>query len=185
MANSLWNGGAGLTVDWAKLQAALNYYQENGFTYVEVPWLVSPNITCMTFEKGAGCFSTTRGDLIGSAEQGFLSILDSLESNKHYVALTPCFRDEPYLDKYHQYYFMKVELFVKQPKSFKDRLNLFSFLALKLAEENTSRNLGFDRDDLKVELANRTWLELGSYTGNDQWACGTGWAEPRWSQALK
>lgn len=110
-----------MTTFWQNISDAVSYYQENGFTYVEVPWIVDERynlLSCKDDNKILYCAEKEKIEkkefptLVGSAEQSFLSILKELEQHKDYVAVSPCFRPQDNSPERFSYpYFMKVELF--------------------------------------------------------------------------
>ena len=122
-------------IDYALLGQALKQYQDRGYRYVEVPWLVEEQHLLETIPNPAGalvvCLNTPEGctepylpayrrsHLIGSAEQGFLSL--DLEPGA-YIGVTPCFRHEPKLDVFYQTGFVKAELFVTGESDSLDRV---------------------------------------------------------------
>jgi seryl-tRNA synthetase len=102
-----------LPVRWDYIYRALTWYNRHGYTYIEVPWVVPSSITRITYSEGTSKWRTGYGDLVGSAEQGFLSLLQQgrLKQGVKYVTCTPCFREESELSTLKHLYFMKVELF--------------------------------------------------------------------------
>lgn len=169
---------------WERLSKALEYYARLGFTYKDVPWTVSAQAIAST---GIDPLAQSEHDglcLVGSAEQSFLEIYDSLEEGKKYCALTPCFRLESELNKYTFPYFMKVELFCKT-----DSIDVvFQFLGASQGFFNKylrSRVLGTPEG---FDLVTNSNIEIGSYGvrsyGDKTWVCGTGLAEPRFSLAV-
>lgn len=136
------------TISWDRLARALTFYEKHDYTRIEVPWIITPEATLMTWrgtgveglDEGIIKAESTRfkGDLPGSAEQSFLQLaqLNALEVGRNYVTLTPCFRCEDVLDEHHQRYFMKVELFALMSITGSDveaqtRANLFLADALR------------------------------------------------------
>lgn len=175
-------------IHWGRVGQAVEHYQTCGYTYVEVPWVVSEAAINLTLPPGA--VATRCGDhyLAGSAEQSFLHLAleGQLEAGR-YVACTPCFRDEPVIDLLHQASFMKVELFslgsptwtgYQSAIGLADALDFFTAQGAKPVKVTT--DAGWD-----IEVKG---IEVGSYgyrsSGNLHWAYGTGLAEPRFSIAL-
>jgi hypothetical protein len=173
---------------WVRLGEALRYYTSNGAKYIEVPWIVSPATSAIT--KPDYCKDYYHGQyhvLVGSAEQSFIEMhayCDSL--NSICVACTPCFRDEHFLDRTHQLYFHKVELF-------STKLADVEIMAW-MAENVFERYLG-TRTIKRQQTSDDTFdlmygdIELGSYGvrahEGKSWAFGTGLAEPRMTVALQ
>ena len=91
-------------IDWKLLYEAKAFYEGLGFEYIEVPWIVEPSATSVTF--GGAPHGTQYGDLVGSAEQSFIQmILRGELSVGKYQAITPCFRSDT-LDETHESHFM-------------------------------------------------------------------------------
>lgn len=171
---------------------AIAAYQDAGFTYVEVPWVVDPKAVEVTLPEGHKAMTTADGTLVGSAEQSFiaLAIAGRLEPGD-YVAASPCFRDDT-PDELHQRTFFKVELIRIQPldhefgdyavrKMAKVARNFMTSLPDAWGAQIVERDDGLD-----IEL---NGIELGSYGhrshGDWHWIYGTGLAEPRFSIATR
>src|SRR6056300_1335646 len=99
-------------IDYELLYSALSYYKNKGYTFLDVPWVVDKkyiDITKPDIPDLAECTININDSTlypVASAEQSFLSIWDTLEEEKPYMAVTPCFRDEKE-DATHFKYFMK------------------------------------------------------------------------------
>ena len=173
-------------INYGLIAQAIAFYQKLGFEYIEVPWIVPEFIRRLTY-NGPISFNTEFGPLVGSAEQSFLFLAQSnlIESNKLYVAATPCFRDD-ICDTTHQKSFFKVELFyynfidcgmahfiLSAAQQFFRTLNL----------ESIVERINMHQSDL---MANG--IELGSYgtrlIDGKYFAYGTGLAEPRTTHVL-
>lgn len=178
---------------WARLSEALQFYTDNGCTYVEVPWEVSPQTTAITKPANAKDFPYgSRHVLVGSAEQSFLEMYNYVkEIGGICVALTPCFRDE-YEDILHQRYFHKIELFSTNPSDD----DMIYQLAMNYMDDKFGGELSvveiLSLSDINMHHACDIMykdIELGSYGvrshGEMIWAYGTGLAEPRFTTALK
>ena len=186
----------GITLGGMKLKLltyAETFYQELGFVHATVPWLVDREISALTKPSDRQDFLIKELALVGSAEQGFLHLMqrDELTPGR-YVATTPCFRDEEPLDFWHQQYFMKTELIDTTDVNKKGLEQIIAnsefffsqFLPVKRVE------LGTDMIDL---VSAECDVELGSYgirtaeIGGKQlaWVYGTGCAEPRLSKVLE
>jgi hypothetical protein len=172
-------------INWGRLAHALEYYEEAGYTRLEVPWIVGhPAYDAMRPEASLP-FVTLGGYLVASAEQSFFQELMAGRHIDRAVTLTPCFRHEVY-DSLHLPYFMKVELIEAGDTSGR-WLDWMIETAIQLFEhyigvEVVLTPIGFDL------VAKGTLIELGSYGrrrfGPYQWLYGTGLAEPRLSQAI-
>ena len=103
---------------WSILTRALKFYEIRGATYIEVPWGVEEQYiketnTDFNIEHAKVHRDGYNLGLVGSAEQSFLAIYSTLEFDEMYMAVTPCFRQEPAYTEIHRPYFMKLELFMK------------------------------------------------------------------------
>ena len=178
-------------INWARLAAAVEFYQMRGYEYVEVPWAIDQErlmATCPTEDhvmkiNGEDC-------LIGSAEQGFIT-MGNLITERRYVSCSPCWRKEPVYDQIHHGTFMKVELYMPFNPTYADR-----YSANKMLDDAM--------DFFKSQVQFTDWLsvvntdqgqdieysgvELGSYGvrtfGGIGWVYGTGLAEPRFSSVI-
>lgn len=177
-------------VDYTNIGKAIDYYTSYGFKYIEVPWYVDRDITNITCPDRGNVFLTEYGDLVGSAEQSFISMALNKEiGSGRYCAVTPCFRDDQ-TDDIHMKYFMKVELIILKAGKFD----------LMYAERDAVLGLCYDffksvgcskLDIVKTEdgkdIENNN-IEVGSYGvrrhSDIQWVYGTGIAEPRCSLSL-
>jgi hypothetical protein len=174
---------------WVRLGQALRYYTSNGCKYVEVPWIVSPKTSAIT--KPVHCQDYYHGSshvLVASAEQSFIELYPYCKDGGGiFVACTPCFRDEDYLDRTHQMYFHKVELFSTDPT----QLEMVGWLAKNFFENTLGYRNKVDRLDTSDDTFDLMYrdIELGSYgirTHEDKtWVYGTGLAEPRMTVALQ
>ena len=138
---------------------------------------------------------STIGYLVGSAEQSFIH-LDSIGElgNGKFVACTPCFRNEDYIDELHQRSFMKVELYRNDTANpddlagFIDEVVCFYRTRLNRSNPEAFKKLvvrKFSDGTADLELGG---IEIGSYGvrsyGDTHWMYGTAIAEPRFSTAL-
>jgi hypothetical protein len=102
-------------IRWDLVSAALAFYREAGFRYVEVPWIVSRSAMDITRPEDAQALWLPGEEqgLVGSAEQSFLEmhLRGELPLGKYLVAASPCFRptDDDSVTC-HQPTFFKVEL---------------------------------------------------------------------------
>lgn len=180
-------------MNWFNLVDAIGHYKRCGYEYVEVPWAVSEQTAFMTMPKDATPIywelNNERKILVGSAEQGFLEIRDTLKPNQLYCSVSPCFRGEKSVQPgFRQLTFMKVELFcLTEDKNImfimmRDALRFF-YVKTRLEQLKTS-NINADQCD--IELKGK---EIGSYgvrkVKNVSWAYGTGLAEPRFTELMK
>lgn len=197
--------GRGLTsINYSLISKAINFYEDLGFQYLEVPWIVSDkavNVTLPKERKGNRCKT---GMLVGSAEQSFIQLMIENQIKPGcYVAASPCFRDDE-VDLLHQETFFKVELIdlkfddenpemdselVMAARSLKisglqwmvDKALSF-FTSIPGGE--SSKIIPLSENCFDIELND---IEIGSYGirtfKNFHWVYGTGIAEPRFSIA--
>lgn len=184
-------------VNWCHIADAVEFYERHGFVYVETPWRVHDDVVTATKPPEAVPFrcrfdDATRPDvLVGSAEQGLLSIATQLRPNGLYVSVSPCFRDNE-VDELHFSDFVKVELMVWEPKIL--MLSVYKLLnqAEALAQANdldvecieTDGNGSFDLMAGGIEIGSYGWRRATIDGIERTWVYGTGLAEPRFSQAL-
>lgn len=172
-------------IDWKLIAEAIDYYKNKGFTYIEVPWIVSRQAIITTF-KGNSTMSN-HGCLVGSAEQSFVQmIMDGRLKEGKYVAATPCYRDELEHDSIHYPYFFKVELISIYPKSPELDLNQCINQAKDFFVTNCDGNVNLEKTKEGFDLS-LNGIEIGSYGIRNvcgiEWVYGTGLAEPRFSYA--
>lgn len=184
-------------INWTELVQSANYYGTIGYTMVDVPWVVSRKIAMATCPSEDFLVTSNLGELVGSAEQGFLQLdHDGLLGEGKFMAISPCFRVEEVLDDLHQNYFAKLELYVNEGE-------LFGAMEKMAESARTSARGQFHRMSmaqgviLPVPILEETdagfdltagGIELGSFgvrTFEDvSWAFGTGHAEPRMSSTI-
>ncbi len=176
-------------IDWQRLAHAVSFYDNRGFEYLEVDWLI-PEKTLLITAPGETCVMRVpgQGGLIGSAEQSLLHLHAQGKLGKgQFMACTPCFRNEAHPDHLHQKHFMKVELYQTHPV---DEIGLHGLI------ETVRQFFRYQLPDptvLTLEKTEDGWdllvngIEVGSYGirrhGDMAWIYGTGLAEPRFSQA--
>lgn len=190
-------------IDYVLLGRAVSYYQDNGYTYVEVPWAVEDKhiaATCPTrnrsllveewheYKSGVNLTHTKTLPLVGSAEQGFISL--DLAPGK-YVGVTPCFRIEQAYDIFYQPYFVKVELYDnnRYPSNMAADKALVSMMgdARSFMDDNSLRRTAHVRTAIGLDLT-IGGVEVGSYghrviESHEPYIYGTGLALPRYSVA--
>ena len=184
-------------INYRLIAEALEYYQDQGYELIDVPWTVPKNVLKITTPEGVVFEDNKYLDkyLVGSAEQSFLQLVKSNQLPfGNYCAVTPCFRNDEE-DELHQKYFMKVELFsyvykwwelnstlemmILDAKTF---MSMFTFGSAKVVETENDRS----KESYDIEY---NGIELGSYGirkhENINWVYGTGLAEPRFSFATQ
>jgi hypothetical protein len=193
-------------LQYAHLLTAMRFYEKKGFQPLEVPWAVSKEAMNITRPAWAGPLTLAyqAGGVeycpVASAEQSFLQMqMDAIARGERmrgeYVAITPCFRNEPLIDDLHQPYFMKVEL-ISWARTDEAALHMMVNMAQDCFHpySDTSAILATDPDPIGVGMAIdivglRSRIELGSYGLREhplvgRWLYGTGMAEPRLSRVI-
>jgi seryl-tRNA synthetase len=184
-----------MNIDYMILATAMQYYKDKGYEFVEVPWIVSRESHEATASPPDGAFVVDgRGCLVGSAEQGFIEIINQLKPNKKYASISPCFRKNDNKDYLHQETFMKLELFAYNANYNNYHLTLLFdaerlFLKLGMQWMNRSKLLKSESlFDKNIDICYND-VELGSYGYRDiiregisyRIEYGTGLALPRFS----
>lgn len=180
-------------IDWSRLGRATDFYRRLGFVSIETPWRVHRSVVDATIPKCAHPFRcdldpTRPNYLVGSAEQGFLSIMSTLTPGP-YQSLSPCFRDNE-IDELHFSDFMKLEICVVGGR---DDAAAMLGLAAELFAQSEGLRVHQMSTDIGFDLVNDEDIEVGSYGWRrvvvdgieHTWAYGTGLAEPRFSQAIR
>lgn len=191
---------------YQRLITAMRFYEKRGYRPLDVPWAVSKEAMDITRPAWAGP-TTMMYDAggkticpVASAEQSFLQMqMDATDRGERmegsYVAVTPCFRNEPVIDNLHKPYFIKVEL-IDWGKT--------DLIALDAMIRTAQEFFGFWIDTYTIPNADpdpigsaaidivgkHSKIELGSYglrqhprVGN--WLYGTGAAEPRLTHVIE
>lgn len=191
-----------MNINYSLLNRAIDLYTSYGYTFVEVPWMVTPEASRATNPPEGGIFVLGDGrHLVGSAEQGFIQIAHTLKPNRRYASVSPCFRKGDTRDEFHQETFMKLELFSYCNGEMNDGLvkahmQYARYVAIMLgidptalapyyeSSTNTDLNVLIHDNDTGMEF-----LEIGSYGyrtfGDTHIAYGTGLALPRFQYALE
>lgn len=187
-----------MLIDWELLYDAKRFYQQYlESTYIEVPWIVDPDVAGITTDQNE--IDTSYGRLVGSAEQGFLQLVkEGKIFNKEiiYHSISPCFRADT-MDELHERHFMKLELFELLGKTSNEEKRLreiggeaFKFFrGQKLeCEIVPTGNLMYDivSKNLKIEVGSYGIKshDFGGDIGEIKWVYGTGLALPRFSRSL-
>ncbi|USN96692.1 MAG: hypothetical protein H6797_00615 [Candidatus Nomurabacteria bacterium] len=168
-------------IDYRKLTTGLDYYENLGYHYMEVPWAVSHESLAVTLPVGAIGTSVQYGELVGSGEQSFIELMRRGAIIAKACCITPCFRIEKSYDRLHHPYFMKLELINTDAtqENLKEMIRdarefLKKFIVTEVEET------GPNTYDI-VDRYRR--IELGSYGfrayGNTTFIYGTGIALPR------
>lgn len=184
-------------IDYKILFESLDYYIQNGYQRIEVPWTVTEAVDSITRPDGVEPYtiSNKNKNLIASGEQGFLYLyLKGYLSSGKYITMTPCFRNDSY-DLTHSKTFMKSELIIVEPDMkcidvliddmIGEAIQFFS----KYFKKSDLKIVKIDDSfDIEVEINGNSY-ELGSYGFRKykhmRWIYGTACAEPRLSRLLK
>lgn len=188
-------------INWQRIGRAISFYENAGFTNIETPWRVHDDFVRATKPPSATPFRCALADLnrpnvlVGSAEQGLLSIMSTLALGC-YQSTSPCFRDNE-VDDIHFSDFIKVELCCVLPTG-QDKPRYGEWAANKLGEaakrfaasegctaERIETEIGFDLIFNGIEIGSYGWRSVVIDDNEYEWAYGTGLAEPRFSQALR
>lgn len=193
-------------IDYGVIHDSLAYYEARGYKRVELPWLVTDEISQITRPHFADTYWVTRDHnnsrkvFVASAEQAFLYqiIKGTLPVSGKFQSVTPCMRSEGQ-DLLHRKYFIKNELiwygstkdFNAHKAAWEKNLQTMirdanMFFRLKVADVKLLNTRRMDVEthayNYDIEYAG---IELGSYGirtfENVTWIYGTGVAEPRFS----
>ncbi|WP_059925057.1 hypothetical protein [Burkholderia ubonensis] len=97
------------------LHLAIQWWQAQGFQYVDLPWMVPKAYADAHRPDFCREIRTLHGSFVGSGEQSFLMLREEGRLRggaPGYIGWTPCLRDEAVLDETHQHGFMKAEWYV-------------------------------------------------------------------------
>ena len=181
-------------INYKILHEAQEYYEGEGFQFVETTWTVPHEIMMITYyiEKPDNPFYLKHKDktLVASGEQSFLAMYNKgfLPKGK-FQTITPCFRDETF-DETHTKYFMKNELIITDIQDSEEQLKQIVECAQKFFQRFVP-----EKEDVRIvkcgDLAYDLYyqgVEIGSYGYREcsflKWIFGTGVAEPRFSRVI-
>jgi hypothetical protein len=151
-----------LNIDYALLGQAKEFYSDQGYTYVEVPWIVDEKLSYSTHKDEAGKFILDDyRHLVGSGEQAFIGMAQAEEllPYKKYMTITPCFRKGEN-DETHAEEFMKLELFMYSTQIFDDSNDLEA-VTKRFRADIPERGFRYDAFDCFKELG---VMEYNLYT---------------------
>lgn len=181
------------SVNWALLAQAQNYYNEAGYQYCEVPYMVPEEYSLLTkphndqsFVLQHDLFLKQPHELVGSAEQGFIYLMATNQlTHSKLCSITPCFRTEQYSST-HLPWFMKCELFHLSQS--KEDCQLMIDCALKFFSKYVpTKNLEVVQTSEESWDINLNHLEIGSFGIRHfefgTFIYGTGLALPRFETA--
>ncbi len=173
-------------IDWSLLARAKDFYAGLGYRYVETPWIAPVEACKATFHSPR--FNVDNGCLVGSGEQGLLWLAHmGVVTAGKWMTITPCFRDEPKEDRYHQKQFMKLELMdfgqlTEAEDVARDANDCFTLLRPGKVFEVVPTPEGLDICRAGIELGSYGLREGFVYGRHYYWTYGTGLALPRFSQ---
>ncbi len=180
-------------IDWSLISEAITFYGTVGYTYVDTPWVVPNEVSRITFPGDA--ISCQFGDLVGSAEQGFLA--RPVEAGAKLVSCSPCFRNEPVINDLYERWFMKVELYreghhlnevLRDAQVFLDGASRTHSIKTWGAHHGTWSPCEVIETSEGYDL-NLNGIEVGSYGVRThegrEWTYGTGIALPRFTVAVR
>jgi hypothetical protein len=172
-----------MIINYQILADAIEFYKINGFQEIPVPWIITEESINITKPIDKQSLPFLNKFLVGSAEQSFLEIRNTLKPGT-YQATTPCFRDE-IIDELHHNYFIKTELIETNPKNPKYSLEYILSTANKFFQQYQQTHITKTQEGYDININN---IEVGSYgirTYKDfTWVYGTGVALPRLQQTL-
>ncbi len=186
------------SIDYHKVSHAISLYAEKGYKYVDTPWYVGAAALKATLPRERYGFCMWHPELptdkflVGSAEQGFLQMMQRAEIGPGtYCSAGPCFRDEPVVDDLHQYSFFKLELIkIYDAKEQPEQLDVYMMGHtahrvhgdLLWLNEEQKRRMKVVRTEIGYDLT-LGGIEIGSYglreVDGHRWLYGTGLALPR------
>lgn len=153
-------------------------YEEKGFLYVDVPYVVDSNVDRFTRPEYNECITHETGKkyYAGSGEQGFLQLIkDGANLQGNLQTITICSRED-YPDDLHYKTFMKLELF-STTMGYEEMANMVLSLYPK--------GCNFIRYKNSIDIESENNIELGSYGERTfmgvKYTYGTGLALPRFS----
>jgi len=174
-------------INYDLLSQAVKHYTNNGFEYIETPWIVSEYSNRVTTGIINNEYKFKNNlELVGSGEQSFIELyINGLLPRGTYQTITPCFRTEIFYTLDRKKYFIKNELI--DTKNVDDnRLNeivniCYNFFSTYVKCDVIETIDGFD-------IVTKNNVELGSYgirkTNFLDWIYATGCAEPRLSNQI-
>jgi hypothetical protein len=181
-------------INYANISKSLEFYEENGFTRIEVPWTVSQAVSAITKPKHCIDYVLNHNGktLVASGEQSFLYLYlkNHLPKGK-FQAVTPCFRDETF-DVLHSKYFIKNELIDTQDVSESNLMDIVGiardFFSLFIGKDKIAVVETKEGFDIMCVTGGKQ-IELGSYGIRSceflDWVYATGCAEPRLSDVIR
>lgn len=128
-------------INYKIISDSIDYYENNGFKRVEIPWTVSEGVVNITKPKDTINFQLKHNNkcLVASGEQSFLYLyLKEFLPKGTYQGITPCYRYEAF-DFLHTKYFIKNEL-IKTDVVNNSELDKVIDICLKFYQKYVPRN---------------------------------------------
>lgn len=174
-------------IDYNLIDRSIQFYNDEGFQRIEVPWMVTEYVDSITRPEGVEPYrvESKNKNFVASGEQGFLYLyLKEYLPKGRFQTVTPCMRNDSF-DYTHTKYFIKNELIITDDTSWKAvqditemAMEFFRSIFSPAGLKRISRENGYD-----IEYKG---TELGSYGVREckflKWVYGTGCAEPRTSK---
>lgn len=184
-------------IDYRKIAHALDYYQRQGFKYIDVPWSVSDKAIEFSMPAHGAKFPFQDKFLVASGEQSFIDLILSQGLEKgRYCCVTPCFRKEKEFNEWTKPTFIKVELIdtniedtdLKNDNTFSHFFDVLSICTEFFRQYLPAINRKLEDGTYDIFSVSHQ-IELGSYGMREMaetgpWIYATGCAEPRLSAAI-
>lgn len=188
-------------INYKSLIDARNFYERNGYIYIESPWVVPADV--MNITRPSDVAAIKKESFVASGEQSLLQmILKSKLPEGLWQTITPCYRPQDGVndDDLHFSQFYKLELmwYKGNVEPSHELVSIVSGMVLDyLANYDLECRVSSVSDveragcetinpvDIEVKV-NGKWIEFGSYGIRfsekiGYWVFGTGLPEPRFS----
>ncbi len=189
-----------MKIEFELLNNASQYFENKGFKYLDVPWVVSQEALKITCPDSSEPESS---GFVASGEQSFLELaLQKKLRQGKFHCITPCCRFQDKIDKWHYHQFYKLELIeyfgeIKPAHDISEMMKCVSCfievfkrytdeISLEIVEDEVRKGCeSLSSMDITVN-----GIEYGSYgiRHNENvgyWMYGTGVALPRFQQILE
>lgn len=175
-------------IDYQKIAEALTFYASCGFSEIQVPWVVGYGAYNATKPPLAVDVPTLHGYLNASGEQSFLELMLNGQRLGKHICVTPCFREEPVLDRIHHRYFLKAEL-IDTNVSHENLMQMIEHAKQFFEQYLPVEVIRTDEQGKAFDIISKNnAIELGSYGIRSYkeftWIYGTGIALPRLDTAI-
>lgn len=193
-------------INFERLLDARSFFERNGYTYVESPWVVAAEV--MNITRPTSVTAIKKDSFVASGEQSLLQMIaDRQLTEGLWQTLTPCYRrlDGDRNDEIHFSQFYKLELCwykgMVQPAPALVQVMIGQVLNWLNLFQVTTRVVGYDDEerggctteaaaDIEIYVGEDKWVEYGSYgiRHNENlgyWIYGTGQPEPRFEWLIR